>query len=278
MGFFFNNYDKPGKGIEKDATKKKGIFLYLELLWRKLGKLILSNMLYFLISIPVMFIYHFIVFSAMTMAFPNNAGTSEFVQISFIATIILTVLYGTGPISCGYTFLMRNFAREEHVWLASDFFQKARENFKQSIVIFLIDLLVLFLGSNAAIFYSAIYRNGQQIGLYMMSIVLIFLMIYTFMHYYMYQFTITFDIKLKDIFKNSLIMAIASLPMNLFLTAFVIIAGFAVLINFTTVGIVLLSFLCFVSFMRFPIDFYAARIIKRRLIDAQASDNEEDDE
>ena len=59
MGLFFN-YDKPGKGIEKDAPKKKGPFLYLELLWRKLGKLILSNILYFVLSLPVILLYHFL--------------------------------------------------------------------------------------------------------------------------------------------------------------------------------------------------------------------------
>ncbi len=275
MGLFFN-YDKPGKGIEKDAPKKKGIFLYLELLWRKLGKLILSNMLYFILSIPVMLVYHFLVFSTMSAAFPGNVGTGEFVQLSFITTIVLTVLYGSGPISCGYTFLMRSYAREEHVWLTSDFFQKCRENFKQSIIIFIIDLLVLFLVSNAAVFYGSLYRIGHQIGLYMMTIILICAMLYTFMHYYIYQFTITFDIKLRDIFKNSLIMSIASLPMNLFLTAFIVIASFMILINFTTVGIGLLSFICFISFMRFPIDFYVSRIIKRRLIDTQTP--EESDE
>ena len=34
MGFF--NYDKEGPGIDKNAPKKKGIFLFFELLGNKL--------------------------------------------------------------------------------------------------------------------------------------------------------------------------------------------------------------------------------------------------
>ena len=50
MGLFFN-YDKPGPGIDKNAPKKKGIFLFLELLGRNLSNLLLSNMLYFIVSL-----------------------------------------------------------------------------------------------------------------------------------------------------------------------------------------------------------------------------------
>lgn len=37
MGLFFN-YDKPGPGMDKNAPKHWGIFLYFELLWRNFGK------------------------------------------------------------------------------------------------------------------------------------------------------------------------------------------------------------------------------------------------
>lgn len=56
MGLFFN-YDKPGPGVDKNAPKHWGIFLYFELLWRNFGKMLLSNMLYFVVSMPVLALY-----------------------------------------------------------------------------------------------------------------------------------------------------------------------------------------------------------------------------
>ena len=49
MGFF--NFDKPGLGVNPDAPKKKGVFLYFELLFRRFGSIIKTNMLYFIISL-----------------------------------------------------------------------------------------------------------------------------------------------------------------------------------------------------------------------------------
>ena len=55
MGFF--NYSKPGPGIDKNAPKKKGVALYLELFFRKFWELIRINVLYFIFSIPAFFMY-----------------------------------------------------------------------------------------------------------------------------------------------------------------------------------------------------------------------------
>ena len=267
MGLFFN-YDKPGKGVDKDAPKKKGIFLYFELMWRKLGKLFTSNMLYFLVSLPVILIYHFFSYLLLSNVIPPETDPTIYSQLTLIFTALITILFGTGPVSCGYTFLLRNFAKEEHVWLTSDFFQKIKENFKQGIVIFLADILVLFLGTNSIMFYSSIYKSGHQIGLYMTAIVFLFMMMYTFMHFYLYQFAITFDNKITAVFKNSFIMALASLPMNIFLTMLVLVLTYMLFSVLTPVAIVLVMLLFWISFMRFPIDFYSARIIQRKLIDS----------
>lgn len=59
MGLFGFNYSKPGPGVDKDAPKKKGIFLFFELFFRKFWKLIHANMLYFICSIPMLLIVYF---------------------------------------------------------------------------------------------------------------------------------------------------------------------------------------------------------------------------
>lgn len=272
MGLFFN-YDKPGPGVEKDGPKKRGVFLYLELFWRKLGKLFLSNMLYVLVSLPVLLLYHFVSFYTLSAVLTEEfvANGTLFAQTVLIAAVILTVFWGTGPITCGYTFLMRNFAREEHVWLTSDFFEHTKKNFKQSIVIFIIDILVLVSGINAINFYWRMAETMPPLR-YISYILVAVMVVYTIMHFYMYEFLVTFNVRIRDVYKNSLIMAFAALPMNIFLALFVIVASYLFFSILTPVAILLVTAVCWISFMRFPIDFFAARKIKRELIDRKESD------
>ncbi|MBO5060134.1 MAG: hypothetical protein J6C82_04400 [Clostridia bacterium] len=280
MGLFFN-YDKPGKGVDKDAPKKKGFFLFFELLWRKLGKLFQVNMLYFLVSLPILLLYHFVFFSVLAGVLPVETETDSVLlqHTALYVTAVFAILWGTGPISCGHAFILRNFAREEHVFLTSDFFEKIKENFKHGIIIFLIDIVALVLGLNAIIFYWSMAKNGSNLGLYMAFMVAIFMMIYTYMHFYIYQFSVTFENKLRAIYKNSLIMAFATLPMNLLLTVMVAVFTYFAFCMFTPIAIILLCFLFWISLMRFMIDFYTARVIKRKLIVAEeATENEESEE
>ncbi len=276
MGLFFN-YDKPGKGVDKDAPKKKGIFLYFELLWRKLGKLFQANMLYFLVSLPVILLYHFFFFVIISARLPEGTDTTAAHQLTLMATVILTVLWGTGPASAGYTFILRNFAREEHVWLTSDFFEKCKENFKYCLVFFLVDIAVLVLGLNAIVFYYNLAKGGNSLFLYLMFISILCMLVYTFMHFYLYQFAVTFENNLREIYKNALIMAIATMPMNLILTVIVGVCTYFAFSMLTSIAIILLTFLLWISFMRFPIDFCSARVIKRRLIGEEQEEAEEEE-
>lgn len=70
MGLFFN-YDKPCPGVDKNAPKHWGIFLYFELLWRNFGKMNLSNLLYFAVSMPVLALYFI---STYLLGFLNPIG------------------------------------------------------------------------------------------------------------------------------------------------------------------------------------------------------------
>ena len=267
MGLFFN-YDKPGPGVEKDGPKKRGAFLFLELLWRKLGKIFLSNMLYVLVSLPVILLYHFFSFYIMSAILPAELARDGTLlnQLTLILTAIITIFWGTGPVSCGYTFLLRNFAREEHVWLMSDFFEHIRKNFKQSLIIFIIDLVVLFAGTNSIYFYFSVAKQYPAMQ-YLAYFMVVTRIIYTFMHFYMYEFLVTFNVSIKDVFKNSLIMAFASAPINVFLVVFIVVATYVAFSYLTPIAIILVTFLFWVSLMRFCIDFSSARKIKKELID-----------
>ena len=273
MGIFFN-YDRPGPGVDKNAPKKKGVALFLELLWRYLGKLMLSNMLYFVISLPVLALYSIIIATFFGNKIPAEIESVGFLQIIMILTVLVTILWGTGPASCGFTYTLRNFAREEHVFIFSDFFEKIKESLKHSIVFLLVDAVMLVVFSVGILVYHdmADELGGIYTALYILMALMIIL--YTVMHFYLYEMEVTFQNKISVIYKNSFIMAIATLPMCLLLGVIVIALSFLVLQCLTPIAVCVVAFVCWISLMRFIVDFYTARVIKKNFLQEQKETNE----
>lgn len=221
--FFFPNYNKPGKGVNKRDPNQPRLTTFFEILPRKLWNLCKVNMLSLIVAIPF-FIVTFIVIGIIssrivntlyTMVSSNPEYETTFALLDLLLRVILSwlfaVFYGMGPVTAGVTYIIRNYGREEHCWLISDFFERFKSNFRQSIVVWIIDLAALFLLTVAIDFY-------MNAGIYVLAFILIFIaLLYTLMHLYIYQILITFDLSLKHIFKNSLIFALAKAPKNLLL-------------------------------------------------------------
>ncbi len=132
------------------------------------------------------------------------------VAIRLIISSVITALWGMGPVTAGYTYILRNYSREEHAWPWSDFWQHTWKNFRQGICVWIIDMLVFVMLVCAFIFYST---SGGPLEVMKYVIVSIFF-VYTMMHFYIYQIMVTFDMKLKDIYKNSFLFTFMVLPKN----------------------------------------------------------------
>ena len=50
MGLFGGNYMKEGPGVDKNAPKKKGFFLFWDIIIRKFTKMLGVNILHFVMS------------------------------------------------------------------------------------------------------------------------------------------------------------------------------------------------------------------------------------
>lgn len=260
------DYDKPGRGIDKNAPKKKGGALFFELVWRKLKLFSLSSMLYFAVALPVMLIYFFMFYSMLSASY-SAADTGAYLDMIFLLTITFVILWGCGPASCGHTYLLRSFAREEHVWLTSDFFDKIKSNFKYGITILIVDLIFMYSMITAVLTYSSMLSAGKPYAVLLIGAVAIFTVIYTFMHYYMYQFSVTFKQGVFAMFKNSLIMAFAELPMNILMTLLVFAGIYIICSLFLMPAVIIIMFVFGLSFLRFAVDFYVSRKLKKLFID-----------
>lgn len=276
----FNGYLKPGPGVEKDAPKKKGIFLYFEILFRKFTRLMQANIIYILTSLPwIVLLYLFASFSTYDLTHNLASGLNMagdglsggdiegMLQLMFrcIFMSVVLVLWGSGPSSAGYSYITRCFTHEQHAWIWTDFKDKFKENFKQSIIIVIIDAVVLVLAANAVMFYMSMYKaSGEFIWLLMNYIMLLALLVYSWAHFYVYQIMVTIQCKTMQLYKNAFMLALGKMPMNLLLT--VISAGLMILM-YVVFGNPLLAMIAtlvvWFSVARFPIEFYAARTIDK---------------
>ena len=273
MGIF-PDYTKVGPGVDKNAPKKRGIFLYFELLGRYFWKIVKSNMLYTAISLPVLMLYHYIFLCVFGSAYGIDGDITVINRNAVLVTVLLAILWGTGPVSCGFTHLLRGMAREEHVWISLDFFKRSKECFKHSLVFLLVDVAVVLTSVVSLSVYATYAETKSALFLIPSAIIVVGLILYTFMHFFMYEFEITFENSIKEVYKNSFIMAIATFPMCIFITAIICVLSYCLLGVLTGIAIVIITFLCWVGIMRFIIDFYSARLIKRRFLKETPEESE----
>lgn len=259
-GFFgLFDYTKEGLGVSKRPTQKKRFFYFWELYFRKFGKLVLLNLLYFVCCIP-----------------------------------IVTIGAATG----GFFYVLRKMATEEPIFLVSDFFDGFRKNWKQSTAVFLLDIVLFILLPFAISFYSAGTQDSwfYYIPLILCGSLLV---VYILMHYYIHLLIVTTNLRLKHILKNSLYLCAAGLKTNLITSFFLLLllAGAVLLCLFVIEAVVLIPLIllstigfiiCFNSFqyiLKFvvepfyrdmPSDQIPANV--KRLLHMEEEEEEEDEE
>lgn len=262
MALFSMNYNKPGPGVEKDEPKKPPFFLFFEVLKRKFWHILKVNLLYAITSIPAIAIA--LVVSAFFLQKINldNFGFADFYVRVFVgALLVLLSLIAIGPFHAGFTYILRNYSREEHSFIWDDFKEHTRKNFKQGMIITIIDCIALFLLAISLNFYTSL---NNAIGVIASSFVILTLVVFAIMHLYIYPMLVTYDLGVKDIYKNALIFSIIKLPMNLLILALNVIIAF---ITFYQIIIGLVLYILITpSFMELMNNFYVDRVMKKYLL------------
>ncbi len=177
MGLF-NRYVKPGPGISKNQPQKNAVFRFVEIYFRKFWQLCLVNLLYVLVSLPA-----------------------------------VTV----GLADVGIAYVTRNFAREKHSFVVSDFFETIRKNWKQALPVGFVNLAVTALLIYNLLFYSA--SKIPYVNETILTVISSFLLlVFVFMQYYIPLMIVTFKLGWKQLYKNALILAFVGLLPNLVIT------------------------------------------------------------
>ena len=199
---FFGNYSKPGPGVSKDEPQKPPFIRFWVIFFRKWTKFIQLNWLFLIPLVLVGVLFYCI-----------NRFT-PYVWICGIPVIILFPFWG------GLTYVLRNYAREEHAFVWGDFKDAAKENAGKLLINGAITYVLLFIVSYAIQFYSYVLRENQDNWFFYIPLALSITLaaLFLFAQYYIPLMVVTFDLKLKQIYKNAFIFAIIGLWRNLFLT------------------------------------------------------------
>ncbi|MBQ3270763.1 MAG: YesL family protein [Clostridia bacterium] len=219
MAFFgnlMNNYfyGKQGKGdftLEQLPQNRRQLFgEVLKVRWSSMFGV---NLLYMIIWLPAIAWTLLNLVTMYNMLGGEIASTAE--DFSGLIATWLLILFPcvaiTGPFNAGVTYVLRNWARDEHSFVLSDFKDALKANWKQALVVSVIDGALPFILYTCWRFYGGML---SQSAFYLVptALVLLVAIVWKLSAMLAYPMLITYDLKMKDVLRNSILLTLAKLP------------------------------------------------------------------
>lgn len=241
------NFDKPGKGVSKKQLEKRGVVRFFEIYVRAFWRFCTVNFWYCITSLP---------------------------------------LVTNGMAQAGLAYVARNTAMETPTFGTSDFFDIMKKNWKTSLVTGIINLLITgLLIFDWYFFYNQAEGEYNTLNILCMAGIMFLYVLFTLMKYYIPLLTVTFRPKLRKLYKNSLVLAVAGIRRNIiiFLILGIIYAAAAGLLWITKINLALvfiygLVFLfVFPAFRSYLIQYNAFQVVKKIMIDPYYEQHPDED-
>ncbi len=215
MGFrdLMNNYyyGKQGKAdytIENMPQNRRQLFgEVLKVRWSALFGV---NLLYMIAWIPA--IVWTVINALALLNLPEGGTVDQMVSLVFTwLMIMIPCIAITGPFNAGVSYVLRNWARDEHSFVLSDFKDAVKGNWKQALVMSLIDGVMPFILFTGWRFYGSMMQNSM---IYVVPAGLLMLVgiIWALASMLAYPMLITYDLKTMDVIRNSVLLSVAKLP------------------------------------------------------------------
>lgn len=269
MGFFgFGNYDKPGPGVSKDEPPKAAPIRFFEILARKFSKLVQLNLI-FIIPTIVACVLMVLLYLAPTHFAVSITGMFEMDGwATFVVPLPLILL---SPFIAGLTFVTRNYVREEHAFVWSDFWDAVKGNWKYFLLNGFICYAVFTILCFAVLYYYSMAINGwfYYIPLWLCVVIAV---VFLFAQYYLPIMFVTFDLKFTHAYKNALIFTVAGFGRNILVTLILGAMLFAFmnipLLNITLLVYALIIIFFIFAFISYLISFAVYPVIDKYMMQA----------
>lgn len=261
MGMFFGNYNRPGPGVRKDAPPQKAVPRFFSILQRKFFDLVKLNLLFCIpVAVAAMLVY------LLNLIVP-------YLIVDLMPVILLFPFIG------GLTYVTRNYTREEHAFIYSDFKDAVKNNWKA----FLIDGVIVYLIVTVLMVSIPYYLHAAPKGILSSvaaGICILIAMLVLFSQYYAPVLIVTFDLKIGQILKNSLIFAILGLWRNILIT---LLLGILILLLYLSqiMPLTIIIAVCFGIFLMFSyssflINFSVYPLINKMMIEPYKKQHEQE--
>ena len=139
----------------------------------------------------------------------RSGALKSFIAQTLLFMIPLIGLAGIG--STGQMYVLRNWARDEHAFLWQDYKNTIKSNWKQGFVVGIINGLSLYLSFIAFTTYGSL-ANDNALFLIPQWLMVMLLFVWWMVNEVIFAMMVTYDMKLKQLIRNSVIMVLARLP------------------------------------------------------------------
>ncbi len=223
FGKFMNNYyyGKSGKGdYTKDDLPTNRWQLFWEMLRTRLSGLCRLNLMYMLIWLPAMIVLMIGVTSVFSSLMTEEGEIAENASVLLETIIQSTLLFLipcigiTGIVTPGVAYVTRNWSRDEHAFIWSDFKDAVKANWKQGLLVSLITgflPIAVYVGWN---FYGEMSQTFSALMAILQVLVLMVGLVWALAVTYMHPLIVTYKLRFRDVIRNALILAVARLPMS----------------------------------------------------------------
>ena len=210
---FFNSYFY-GRSGKKDFTEadlpENRFQLFRDVLSVRRGSMVGVNLLYLLIWLPA------IAWTILNllMLFSPPGGSDDIYPLRLIfsyLTILCPLIAITGPFNVGVSYVLRNWARDEHSFVLSDFAAALKANWKQGLIFGAISGMVPLLSFICFRFYLDM---ADQSALFMLplAITLIAALLWSLCAMLLPMMIVTYRQSFFCHVRNAMLMTIAALP------------------------------------------------------------------
>lgn len=215
-------YGKSGKGDYTPENLPTNRWqLFWEMLRVRLSALVRLNLMYVVPWLPTMIVLMIGALSFLT-SLNNMVDSGEAIAVGELLggvvapTLLLLVpcITITGPFTSGVCYVTRNWARDEHAFIWSDFKDAVKENWKQSLVISFITSLVPLMLYVCWNFYGAMANSNAFMVVPQVLTMMIGLMWCLGVTYF-HPLIVSYKLRMRDVMRNGLLLAVARLPMSI---------------------------------------------------------------
>lgn len=210
-GMFSGKSNRPD--FTPDMMPKNRFELFFEMLKLNLFNLLKVNLMYFVFWIPF-WIWTWMNLSVLlTYDSPEAFAADGYMMVYAMGAALCVMI--TGPAKCALKYITRNYARDEHVWLWSDFIGAIKVNWKQGLALSVLNGLFLFLFVYGLSFYNNMAAvTGSYLYLFLQVLLVVLGAMFLLMNLYAWPMMVTYELKFTQILRNSLVLAIGRLPLS----------------------------------------------------------------